>query len=240
MTLRPSVLSGVLAAALLLTACREEQLPVASTAARQEITENAWDFCATSLDRHPPPSLQGDFRDPPDVLAGFVAYWYPGAAPFPCNRYKRANVQGLFSFDVRSRRNPAMPERFRSAILELISFEPVQDSVRVNHDVDLGGTRWVCTFKVERVQDSWGGLGFMSQRFVGTVPLSARARRITVSTAGASRWTADVSAEAGAWYEGRDAETGFAIVQDSSAFTANRNNNCAGRFRFRLRLFVGE
>ncbi len=72
------------------------------------------------------------------------------------------------------------------------------------------------------------------------VPLAARARKITVSTSGAARWSVDVSAEARAWYEGTESESGFVIMADDAALTANRDNNCAGRFRFRLRLFLGD
>lgn len=243
--LSPFVLLGLF---VFMSGCREVALTPETVSFRTQINVNRWDFCNT-LDRHPLSSGLDNTPPPaPDAIrAGYITTWEPGAPPFPCNRFTQSSIQGLFNFNVGQLRTPT-PERFRSAILELVEFQPTNGGIRVTPeptggDVGTGvltSTRRTCTFKVVKTRQAWG-TATGGDHITGVEDLASRPRNIVVSNSGASRWQADVSREVGAWYRGEERENGFAIIQnDPQGFGAHKSNTCVGFFRFRLRTFLGE
>jgi hypothetical protein len=241
----PCLLLGLL---ILMAGCREVALIPERTTTRSQSTFNRWDFC-TGLDRFGISRRTDDFTPPSSdsILAGYITQWEPGAPPFPCHRFTQFNFQGLFSFNVGQLRTPT-PERFRSAILELVEFRPANGGIRVTPEPThtefntgtLTSTRRTCTFKVMRARQAWG-TSREGDHITGIVDLASRPRNIVVSDTGSSRWQADVSREVGAWYREEERENGFVIMHaDPEGFGAHKSNSCVGFFRFRLRTFLGE
>lgn len=231
---RTAVLVSLLLSVLIFAGCRETgERFIEAQMASQFITERSSDICFTSLDRMGVPSLAGSFPPPAGmVLAGFISGWAPGADPIPCNRFKRAEVRGMFKFSDRGLSDPPV----RLALLELVEFLPVAGSVNV-------GGRTMCNFKVlsKRYPNAVDehlhrGLDIAA----GATELSSRPRPIVVPGA-VGRWNAVVTDEI--LQTSRSladvyAQTVFLIVQNDAGFDANQNSACAGHFRFRLRLFT--
>ena len=231
---RFTFLAPVLVSILVIAGCRETgERFIEAQMASQFITQRNSDACFTSLDRLPIPSLESLFAPPEGmVMAGFITTWAPGADPIPCNRFKRAEVQGMFKFNSRGLSDPPT----RMALLELVEFQPLAGSVRV-------GSRTTCNFKVlsKRYPNALDGrfhhgLDIMS----GATELASRPRSIVVP-GGAGRWNAVVTDEV--LQTSRSpadvyAPTVFLVVQNDAAFDGNQTSACAGNFRFRLRLFT--
>lgn len=231
---RTAVAVSLLLSVLIFAGCRETgERFIEAQMASQFITERSSDICFTSLDRAPVPSLESSFPPPAGmVFAGFISRWFPGADPIPCNRFKRADVRGMFKFSDRGLSDPPV----RLALLELVDFQPVAGSVNV-------GGRTTCNFKIlsKRYPNA------VDERFhhgldiaAGAVELSSRPRSIVVPGA-VGRWNAVVTDEI--LQTSRSvadvyAPTVFLIVQNDAGFDANQNSACAGHFRFRLRLFT--
>lgn len=231
---RLALLTPVLVSILVVAGCRETgERFIEAQMASQFVTQRSSDACFTSLDRLPIPSLESLFAPPEGmVMAGFVTTWAPGADPIPCNRFKRAEVQGMFKFDTRGLRSLST----RMALLELVEFQPLAGSVLV-------GSRTTCNFKILSKRSRYGvdgrfhhGLDIMS----GATELASRPRSIVVPN-DAGRWNAVVTDEV--LQTDRNpadvyAPTVFLVVQNDAAFDGNQNSACAGNFRFRLRLFT--
>lgn len=231
---RLALLTPVLVSILAFAGCRETgERFIEAQMASQFVTQRSSDACFTSLDRLPIPSLESLFAPPEGmVMAGFVTTWAPGADPIPCNRFKRAEVQGMFKFDTRGLRSLST----RMALLELVEFQPLAGSVRV-------GSRTTCNFKILSKRSRYAvdgrfhhGLDIMS----GATELASRPRSIVVPN-DAGRWNAVVTDEV--LQTDRNpadvyAPTVFLVVQNDAAFDGNQNSACAGNFRFRLRLFT--
>lgn len=231
--LRVLILVPVLLAILASAGCRETgERFIEAQLASQFITERNSDACFTSPDRGAIPSLVRSFPPPAGmVLAGFASNWIPGEEPFPCNRYKRAEVRGMFKFSDRGLRDPAV----RLAMLELVEFRPAAGSIGV-------GSRATCNFKVlaRRYSDAVDG------RFHHGLDITAGANELTsrprpiVVPGDAGRWSAIVTDEllqTSRSPADTHAPAVFLIVQDDSAFDTDQRISCAGHFRFRLRLF---
>lgn len=190
--------------------------------------------CLGSLDRGVIPSLRR-FHPPPEgmVFAGFITTWAPGADPFPCNRFKRAEAQGMFKF---AGRWPDTPNRI--LLMDLVGFQPIDGSVNV-------GGRTSCTFKVlkryypNRVD---GHLHHGLNILTDSSELQSRPRSINVP-GDIGRWSAVVTDDL---YQtdrtpaATHAPTVFLIVQNDPGFDANQNGSCAGHFQFRVRVFSTE
>ena len=210
-----------------------EQRSIEYQMSSQFITERS-NTCLGSLDRHPVPSLAYAAPPPPEtVFAGFISNWYPGADPFPCNRFERAEVQGMFAF---SGRWPPTPNRL--ILMDLVGFQPINGSINV-------GGRTSCTFKVlkryfpNRVDGHFHhGLDIAT----GSSELQSRPRSIKVPD-DVGRWSAIVTDDL--YQTDRTvadvyAPTVFLIVQNDPGFDANQNSSCAGYFQFRVRVFSTE
>lgn len=233
---RASTFAAILAAAwalVVLTSCHiPREATMVFESAREVVTEGQEGPCigintlgiGTLGTFHPPPAGM--------VLAGFITNFHRGADPLPCNRWNRTDVQGLIAFDVASLRNPASPEPFRSAVLELVDFQPVGGGI------NLGG-RTSCTFKVMLTTASWGGLGFRGPPFVPAAELRSRPRHIVVPD-DVGRWSTLVSAEVAEWLRTDLITQGFAIEQSDPAAEAHQVGTCAGHFRFRLNVFLDD
>jgi hypothetical protein len=210
-----------------------EQRAIEDQMGSQFITQRS-NVCVGSLDRHPIPSLERFFPAPEGmVFAGFITNWFPGADPFPCNRFKRAEVQGMFEFAGRWPRTPN-----RVILMDLVDFQPIEGSVNV-------GGRTSCNFKVlkryygHRVD--WHlhhGLDIVT----GSSELQSRPRSIRVPD-DIGRWSAVVTDDL--YQTDRTpaavhAPTVFLIVQNDEGFDANQNGSCAGHFQFRVRVLSTE
>ena len=231
---RLALLTPVLVSILVVAGCRETgERFIEAQMASQFVTQRSSDACFTSLDRLPIPSLESVFAPPEGtVMAGFVTTWAPGADPIPCNRFKRAEVQGMFKFDTRGLRSLST----RMALLELVEFQPLAGSVLV-------GSRTTCNFKILSKRSRYAvdgrfhhGLDIMS----GATELASRPRSIVVPS-DAGRWNAVVTDEV--LQTDRNpadvyAPTVFLVVQNDAAFDGNQTSACTGNFRFRLRLFT--
>jgi hypothetical protein len=240
----------MLACATLLSACHEEELTIDNTRAREHAERHRWDFCP-NLDRaaiggqlllFPPPETG-------EVLSGFTTRYSPGALPLPCNTFDQSKFQGIFNFNVwpNLRGSNPSPERFRSALLQLVDFRPAAGSINVMDEPGggfgvgvLSGTRHTCRFKVMRVDTGWAPANAGPDNLLPMSELASRPRAIEVSNTGLVRpWQINVSQEVGSWYN-EGGEHGFAVIPDDPGYGAHKNNQCVGYFRFRLRTFLGE
>lgn len=248
-SLRTKLVLVLLAGLLpILSGCEETSLTPNRITSRTQVGNNRFGACFPELDRAGIGAEADNFPlDREGVPAGYLTEWKAGAPPFPCNRLTQRNVQGLFDFNVnRLRDGSEPPQRFRSAILELVEFRPVSGGIRVTTTPSggfgegvLSGTVNTCRFKVLANHQAWGTA--RSGPIIRTVELASHPRQIVVFNTGASRWQADVSQEVGAWYREERPETGFSVVADDpEGFNAHASNTCAGYFQFRLRTFLGE
>lgn len=229
LSLFPLLLFGLAAAG-----CRESgERVIEAQMASQFITERNSEACFTHLDRGAIPSLVRSFPPPAGmVLAGFASNWIPGEEPFPCNRYKRAEVRGMFKFSDRGPHDPPA----RLAVLELVEFQPAAGRIRV-------GDRTACNFKIlskrypNAVDDRFHhGLDISA----GAGELASRPRPIVVPD-DAGRWTAVVTDEVlqtARRPADTDAPTVFLVVPSDPDFDSDQPNSCVGHFRFRLRLLT--
>lgn len=210
-----------------------EQRAIEYQMSSEFITERS-NLCIGSLDRHPVPSLEHVAPPPPGmVLAGFVTNWFPGADPFPCNRFKRAEVQGMFEFSGRWPRTPN-----RVILMDLVGFQPIDGGINV-------GGRTSCTFKVLKRYYPFSVDGHFHHGLdilTGSSELQSRPRSIRVPD-DVGRWSAIVTDDL---YQNDRTEasaydpTVFLIVQNDQGFDVNQNGSCAGYFEFRVRVFSTE
>jgi hypothetical protein len=211
-----------------------EQRIVEDQMSSEFITEQNSGCTLGSLDRNAVPSLARSFPAPDGmVLAGFISNWFPGADPFPCNRFKRAEVQGMFEF---AGHWPPTPNRV--LLMDLVDFQPVAGSVNV-------GGRTSCTFKVLKRYYPFR----VDNRFhhalnivTGATELRTRPRPIVVPN-DIGHWSAVVTDDL--YQTDRSladvyAPTVFLVVQNDPGFDAHQNSACAGNFRFRVRVLSTE
>jgi hypothetical protein len=183
------------------------------------------------------------------ILAGYTTTFAPGAPPFACDRLHQSTQQGVFRFNVASLRG-SVPEPYRGAVLEILSFTPVGRGINIIDAEPWGlgfGEGWIsssvprntCQFKVFRANQSWAsGTAGWGRPTISTQNLAVGRGTFTapVSTTVAF----DVSQEVGQWFRGERSELGFVIMPDDSSINSKASNSCVGLFSVRLRAFFGE
>jgi hypothetical protein len=183
------------------------------------------------------------------VLAGFGSNFAPGRQPIPCNRLKRARVQGQFQFTALI--DPGFDGNIRTAFLEVVSFEPLMP-IEVTEARPWGTgvsggwsgeTRNRCRFKVKSFTNaSWVSVA------PGSVHPWQETRDLAISS-GSQIWAPVVRPVLiNVTKELRDSvnEGGgsfrlqLAIEPDDRAASSQATNRCIGRFEMRLKLLGAE
>lgn len=236
----------ILVSSSILVGCEERQLTPSSLASPFRLEQKASSICGPSLDRAP--LAPGGSSTPPpsgQVLSGFTTLFQPGAPPFACDRLSATTRQGLFDFRVTSRLRGSVPEPFRGAVLEILSFTPFGRGISIIDAEPWGlpfGTGFIgsstprntCSFKVVRATQPWSS---STTTQVTTVDLRSGRGHFVVPFSGTLAF--DVSSEVGSWWRSESAELGFAIIPDDSGINAKATNSCTVAFSVRLRNFTG-
>jgi hypothetical protein len=232
------------------TACEERELLPESHPTFIQFNTLQSTICAFTLDRS---GLRLDLPELPDrehrILTGYVTTFIPGQPPFACDRLNQWTLQGAFRFNVAAGRG-TFSEPFRSVILEITDFTPVNDGIRIVHTEPWGLGFGEGFFSSGRVRNTCRfRLAVASERWPDTTPPGRAGPPIAVRRlrGGHGQFTApiadtltfEVGQEVQDWFYGTAPETGFVIMPEEASINFKATNSCLGFFSVRLRAFFG-
>ena len=232
---------------LALVGCREFELPLVAHSSTSQIREyQSGPLCG--LDQRPLIPITNTVPfDKATVLAGFRSDFFPGAQPFPCNRLKSYQSQGMLMFT--GELPEGVPLNLITALLEISEFAPTVP-IRVTEARPLstgttgtysGATRSSCRFRVKsypRTTYVPGASNYGGDWITTSELTDAGTDRFTVPLRSAP--LINVSEEFRRSVVGSSVVMRLAIEPYDRAIASAASNNCFGQFTVRLRLLAPD